>query len=355
MKNFFKLSIFLIILMVQGRSPHRPYDSTMPEISIYWKDNNPSSEHFHLRESHLNESMFRQFDKDYFFDHLIPHQPITYRYEPTKTVDGALLCQLVEQLVEEIQKLPRNARAKNFKNFTVLKVRDVDHHFHTGSYILKFNDYPFVVKLFIEKPESFIRPTQKGFEPMCFYYLGGVGRHNTGFNRIKNMENVKHLTQNHPRWSQELGFPRKWFWLPSKPTWLVIEGKNIGKNPTISVTLPAIYALICDLIIWERPFGLSNSYDTKVALELSNFLEQSIDLHINNFGIEKDTGTLTLIDYEHFPSLVNLKSEKKEYTSYISWYSELSCMMLKRMLFRNKEERKLNQYLAYSPMQNKQY
>lgn len=339
---------FLSILSCCARSPHRPFDQSLPSITAYWHDQKEKT--FSLRESHLQQSMFVHFDKEHCYKNLLPTGPISYRYNPTQHVLGSLLSDQIENLLQEIKSLPRKSRPKQFQHFTILKMRDIDPLHHTGLYVLKFNNYPFVLKLFIENPESFVQPTEKGFEPMCFHYLAGVGRHITGLTRIKNLEQVKKITAQDPYWSNKLAFPRKWFWLPSKPSWMTIDGHNIGPDKKVTMTIPAVYGIVCDEIIWKKPFSLKNNDDKKIALDLSNFLQQRIDLHINNFGIEQGSNKLTIIDYEHFPTVVGLEADQTTYHGYLTWYSRLSCMMLKRMLFRNKEERRLAQYRSYKPL-----
>lgn len=345
-QSFLLCLVILLPTAIMTRSPFRPVDLSLPTVEAKYA-HQPQAKPFTLSDSHLHATLFSHFDIDYFTKHLLPSGPIAFRYEPEKTVEGAQLDLLMNDLIEQISKLEPNVKHIEFKQFKILKIRDVDHRNLTGLYVVKFNDYPFIVKLFIESAEAFVEPTEKGFEPTCFFYMaGGVGRHITGFTRISNMEEIKHLTKNHPYWSTQLDFPRKWFWLPKKQAWLDVQGKNIGPNGTISMKIPAIYAVVCDEIVWNRPFSMKNKEDRDMAIALSNFLDQRIDLHINNFGIEKQTNKLTLIDFEHFPTVVGLK-EKRNCSGYFEWYAHLSMKMLKEMMFRNKKERRQLQYAAY--------
>ena len=310
---------------------------------------NDPNKHYTLTESHIQETLFKHFNEQFFNQHMLQARPISFRYEPNKSVLGSELSVLIARAVEEIQSPPRGKKPKRFSDFRILKVRDVDPYYQTGLYILKFHDYPFVVKIFIETPESFVDPTSKGLEPLWFYYMGGgVGRHVAGFTRIKNLETIKSLVHANPYWNERLEFPRKWFWLPENPQYIKLEGTHVGPSEKISTSIPAIYAVVCDEIIWERPFSMSNKEDRETAIALSNFLDQKIDLHINNFGIEYQTNRLTIIDFEHFPTVVGIEEDEKHAQGYFEWYKHLALKALKRIVFRNKKERRCRQYKSYT-------
>lgn len=340
--------LFLIFLTplptLDCRSIHRPRDPYDPRINVYWEHN--QTPRYEFCESHLPDALFNLFDKDYFLSHLLPSEPITYRHEPQKSVMGATLSALIEDLITEIFQLQRRQKKISFKNFIILKKRDVNRRNHTGLYVVKFKDYPFVLKLFIETPQGIITPLQKGFEPIWFYYLAGLSRHFNGFTRIKNLENIKKIVQADPYWSEKVDFPRKWFWLPKNPQWIVIEGDNIGPHTKARTQIPAIYAFICDEIIWEKPFSLKNPHDREEAIALSNFLEHRIDAHINNFGIEIQSHKIVPIDFEHFVTSVGIE-DTRECKSYVQWYAQLTLNSLKRLLFRNKKERREAQRRAF--------
>lgn len=341
--------IMLIIFAFSSciaRSPFRTKDPMLPSLKTSWADDKTNC--YNLTESHLQETLFKHYDEQFFNAHLLPSDSIPFRYTPEQSVSGETLSALIQEAVKHIQTTPPGKKPKQFPHFKILKMRDVDPFYQTGLYILKFKKYPFVIKLFIEKPESFVHPTSKGLEPLWFYYMGGgVGRHVAGFTRIKNLETIKSLAQTNPYWHAKLGFPRKWFWLPNNPTFIQLKGTNIGPSRTISAIIPAVYAVICDEIIWERPYSMNNKEDREIAIALSNFLNQKIDLHINNFGIEYQTGRLTLIDFEHFPTVVGIEKNEKHAKGYFEWYAHLSCKALKRIAFRNKKERRRNQLRPY--------
>ncbi len=341
------LFLCLLFLFAQGRSIHRPIDPHDPFITVYWVHD--SIKKYYFRDAHLPEAIFKLYEPAYFTQRLLPSGPVNYRYEPEKTVAGATLSALIEELIIEIKGLKKRQRKIVFKNFNMLKIRDVNKKNHTGLYVVEFKDYPFILKLFVETPEGIVKPTDKGFEPVCFYYLAGLSRHFNGFSRIKNLENIKNIIQADQQWATKIGFPRKWFWLPTNPQWITIEGTNIGTQKNTVTTIPAIYGIICDKIIWQKPFTLYDPQDREQAIALSNFLGQRIDSHINNFGIEIQTGHIVPIDYEHFITAVGIE-ENCICKNYFEWYTHLTGKMVKRLLFQNKEDRRKAQYKPFKPI-----
>jgi hypothetical protein len=327
-----------------ARSIYRPTDYDRPYIYAQWATGGPR--HF-FYDSHLNDIMFKLYDHSHVISHLLPTTALSYRYEPAQQVSGCTLSHLIEALIEEIMRLSKNARPKEFKHFRILKMRDVDWYDHTGVYIVEFKEYPFVVKLFIETPSSFINPCAKSFEAHCFYYMGGVTRHTNGFTRIKNLNTIAALVKQDPYWSERVDFPRKWFWLPENPQWIHVEGFNIGPEKRICTHIPAIYAVVCDKIVWSRPFSLSSARDRRIAMELSTFVDMCIDPHINNFGYEEVSGKIVPIDFEHFKTGVGLRS-RWNCSGYFEWYTKLSCKMLDDLFLRNKQARRKAQYMCYS-------
>lgn len=348
--NHLSITLWLSTLtftITSTRSPHRPVNPLDPYITVCWEHD--QKHHYTYRESHLQEALFNLFDREYFFQHLIPQGPLAFRYEPEKTVLGTQLSDIIEELIIDIKNLKKRQRKVTFKNFNILKIRDVNKRDHTGLFVLKFKDYPFVLKLFIETPYSVVHPMDKGFEPICFYYLAGLSRHFNGFTRIKNLENIKKIVQADPYWSSQVDFPYKGFWLPKNPEWIVIEGKNIGSQKCNKTVIPAIYGIICDEIIWERVFTLKDPDDREKAINLSNFLGQRIDSHINNFGREIKTRKIVAVDYEHFVTAVGIE-EGRHCDNYFVWYSNLTFNALKRLFFQNKEERRMAQHRAFRPI-----
>ncbi len=328
--------------VVEGRSPHRPEDPLAPTLITRWKNDTKTYE---LKDRYLQEGpYFNLFDKRHFESHLLPTGSISYRIG-TGSVSGQQLSQLIEQLTEEVKQ-----GKTSYANFTVLKKRDLNTHDQTGLIILKFNDYPFVVKLFIETPESFIEPFSKGFEPSCFFLLGGGNRHTNGFTRIKNLENLQKQVETNRYWHNIISFPRKWHWLPKNNRLIEISSKNLGPEKLRFGRIPAVYAVVCEYINVDRIFSLKNKNDRCIAMNLSNYLNQNIDPHINNYVIEKETRKIVPLDTEHFPTMVGY-NDPPECKSYIQWYSHLSWKMVNDTRGRTKQQRRAAQYKRHWPME----
>jgi hypothetical protein len=325
------LSIFFIHIC-GGRSIHRPADPLMPEITAHWVGD---TNFYTLRKYHLEEySLFQLFDKDFFEKHLLPQTAISYRYNPEQSVDSALLSQLIEELLQEVAQGKRT-----FNQFSILQAKDYNFKNKKGLLIVKFKQYPFVVKLFIETPDSFISPFDKGIEPIFFFFMaGGINRHMSGFTRLKNRKFILDRLAQSP-WAHEIDIPRKWNWLPRHAQWIEVIGKNIGTKKQQSTQFPGTYAIIADAIEKERDLSLFNKKDKKRTLDLCNYLNLWIDPHMNNFMIEKGSQKLIIVDTEHFPSFVGLH-EKVSFESYADWYLHLAGKCWKNTFMQTKYERR---------------
>jgi hypothetical protein len=338
---FFYAPLFLLILglnSLQGRSIHRPKESWLPSISTCWLGDNTR---YTLTNSHLEEyPLFKLFDKNYFYAHLLPDASIPHRYDPQQKTTGTCLNELIEHLLTEVTQ-----QKKTYTHFTMLQKRDFNRKRACGSLIVKFKDYPFVLKLFMETPKSFVNQHCKGFVPMCLFYMGsGANRHLTGFTRLKNLDLLNKRIATNPRWSQQIDTPRKWFWLPKQPRWFEITGKNIGEEKNLTTLIPSVYGVIADAIDIERTLSFWSSEDKKLELELCNFFELTVDPHITNFVVEKKTGKLVIIDTEHFPTIVGLRTSRP-FDSYVGWLLHLSNKFLNDTMFQAKCDRKFLQHL----------
>lgn len=328
--NFFFLIFFSFFL--EGRSPLRKQDPLCPVITTQWQTGGPL---YRLRDSHLEVTpLFHLYDKQHQLEHLLPAENIPFRHNKNKSVSGAELSKLIEYLLEEI----RHKKTK-YRDFVVLKNRDFNTKKQAGALIVKSKKYPFVVKLFMETPRSFIRPYNKGFEPACQFVIGGgATRHFIGFTRIKNVRVIRKRIKHNKHWSKRVDIPRKWFWLPKNEQLITMTGYNIGGHKEITIDFPAVYAVVADEIEIERSFSIFKKEDRQTAIDLSNFLLCRIDPHIDNFIIEKETGKIVIIDTEHFPSLVGFK-KRPRITHYTSWYLHLATKYLKNRFFRTKRDR----------------
>lgn len=326
----------LIIFTLYSRSPFRPRDPYVPTITTEWGKRLPGEKIYSLTDSHLEfYPLFKTFDLEHVKKHSLPNGPITYRNKPEKTIEGKELRKDIAGLFEEIR-----AHKKQFTHFEILKKRDFNSRKQSGLLVVKSKKHPFVVKLFMETPRSFIRPYNKGFEPNCIFVIGGgATRHLLGFTRIKNANVLQSRLEESPYWSSRLTLPRKWFWIPEKYRWIRLDGYRIGNHKHITIKMPAIYAVIADYIDGEREFSLSSKEDRRTAVDISNYFLCRLDPHINNFLIERKTKKIAIIDTEHFPTLAGFK-QRPRMTTYTSWYLHLFTKYLNNRFGRTKTERR---------------
>lgn len=319
---------------------HRPEDTSLPKITARYLHETIT---FHLKESHITRGpYFHLYDEKFFKEHILPDDIIITRYEGNK-VPGKIISQVIENFLQEVQE----GKSK-FTAVDIIKKRDFDSSLKAGLIVARCKQYPFIIKLFIETPQSFTKPLDKGFEPMCFFMLGGgSNRHMTGFTRIKNLHYLKEQVSQNPYWKDTVDFPRKWYWLPKNPSWLELTGHNLDTQPLRTV-IPAVYALVGDYIHIERTFSIKRKNDRRLALSLSNYLHQNIDPHINNFVIEEGTHKIILLDTEHFPSMVGYQ-DPPLCASYVQWYTHLSSNALRAIYGRPKNVRLKHQYQSYVP------
>ncbi len=333
--KYLPLLFFLIIgsVLQAQRSVLRPQDPLIPEIITRWTDETKT---YHLRDYHLEEqALFTKFNKDYFFKHLLPKGPIYYRYDKNKKVSGKRLHMLAEHLVKEI-----TDKKTTFTHFKVLKNEDFNGRTVSGTAIFKYKKYPFVLKLFIKTPETFVKPFSEGWVPSCFFIMGGgINRYLSGFTRIRNLELIKQKIDRSPYWSTRVDTPRKWFWTPTDGRWFELTGKNIGTKPLQTVILPSVYGIIADAIESEKTLSIFNKQERELALQLAHYLDNSIDAHADNFMVEKKTLMVVLIDTEHFPTMVGLK-KPLIYDSYSSWYCQLAWKCLTDKLTHHRKYRR---------------
>jgi len=319
-------------LELVSRSVHRLNYGEIPLLIARWEKNPVAS--YLLRSSFLKkEPLFKLFDKDFFYSHLLPDK-ISYRSDKTKFVDKAKLSAQLEVLIKEI-----NQKKETFSHFSIIRDSNFNKKREAGLIILKFKDYPFVVKLFMETPKSFVRPYAKGFEPRFFFIMGSVNRHLMGFTRIKNVENIRNKIATSKQWSKKIETPRKWHWVPKNAQNIKLIGKNIGNTKQIETTIPGTYAIIADAIeLKDKCFSIFNRKARKMCMKLCNYLDVAIDPHIDNFLQEKHTNKIVIVDTEHFPTLVGFKGKLK-FKGYFSWYIRLSKKCVGDLFFRHKRKR----------------
>ena len=324
-------------LPLLGRSVHRPTSKSIPRIETRWKGQ--KSPVYVLRNSHLEEyAIFKTFNKEYFFNNLLPEKAISYRYEKEKSVNGSELQKLINNLLQEVEQ-----NKKRYTDFDILRKRDFNRKKKSGLLILKCKHHPFVVKVFIENPETFVMHKSKGLVPGFFFYMaGGINRHLLGFTRVKNLENIQEKISKDPLWSKHVTLPRKWFFLPKQSRWIDINGFNIGAKNKQHIVIPGTYCVVSDFVDAKRRASVFRREDRRICMRLCNYLDLVIDPHIDNFLIERNTGKIAIVDTEHFLSVVGMK-KKKKFTGYFSWGLHLAMKCAKEMFFKNKLERRLAQ------------
>lgn len=328
--------LFLVIsycsLDLDGRSMWRTKDPLMPTLTTRWADGTTT---YRLRTYYLElHPVFSKFDFDYFMNHLVPEGPISYRTDPSKSVDGTLLKKLAEEVVQEIKR-----KKTVFKHFTTIKKSNFNERLSSGLIILKYKAYPFVLKLFVKTPETFVKQSE-GIIPTFFFRMGGgINRHLSGFTRIKNVEEIQKKIDGDPFWAARIDTPRKWFWLPKKSHWIELRGTNIGPEGEPTTKLPATYGIIADEIKSDKTLSLRKGADRETALEFAHYVGNRVDAHVDNFMREKVSGKIVLVDTEHFPTMIGLK-EPMYYEDYTSWYKQLINKCLKDTFLRHKKLRR---------------
>lgn len=340
MKKFFIIFLFLTISLTLKcrRSQFRKKDPYTPEITIGWQG---SPKRITRTDWHYTEyPIFTTFHETFFYNHMLPKRSIKIRSNEDQSVNGSVLMEQIEGLLKEIKK-----RKKKYTNFTVLRARNFNVQQKCGLLIAKFKNYPFVLKLFIETPKTFIDPYCKGFENQFFFYMsGGINRHIAGLTRIKNLELIQEQIAQHPQWKDRVTAPRKWYWLPKHPFWLDIRGKNIGQKAEVRTKIPGIYAVIADEID-TKDYTPSLSYQERneLVMELCMDLQLFVDPHSDNFVVKYNEHDghyhITIVDTEHFPSVVGLK-EEPFFTSHLEWGLYLSAKFFQDAFLQTKQDLK---------------
>jgi len=337
--------LFKIGELISKRSVHRPGALKTPRLEVSWVGD--SKKHYLKNASLEEDPIFNTYDKTFLSQYNMSEE-ITYRSDPEKWVKKETLENLLEDLLREVQykkKKHFKKRKKNkdgeFTHFKVLRSSDFNRKKQSGCLIVQFKNYPFVAKLFKESPESFVRPYSKGLIPMFFFNMGGgANRHLLGFTRIKNLEDIKKRIAESEQWADAITSPRKWFWTPKESAPMEIIGKNIEGKKEIKTIIPGTYFIIADAIELEgKTFSIFNKEQRETCMSLCNYLDVSIDPHIDNFVLEKGTNKIAMIDTEHFPTMIGFK-EKKQFSGYSSWISHLAGKFINDMFFRPKSRRR---------------
>jgi hypothetical protein len=340
----YKKILTLIFIFTTGylypRNPRRKVDTTTPIIEITASDHKIHREWHTLQDEHISKKYLLKnnflrlrpikngFDEQFFKENFLPQDNITFR-SSNDVVTGAKLSELAHNLIEEIKNGNRE-----FTHFKVLKDSGFNYNSLSGLIVLKYKDYPFVIKVSIEHPHTIIKPFSKSYEASGIFVMGGNLRHLTNFTRITNLKRIKELLCFNPFYLYNLDFPRKWYWKPDNGYDLLIDWK-CGQQKDFA-KIPSIYAVIADFIITEeyQPTHELNRLSMKVATDVG-FL---IDPHAGNILIEKDTRKYILLDTENFRLMIGLDTPMNA-KKYIGWYIELLGRSSKTCFLRNKTER----------------
>ncbi len=311
------LSITNFSLIHSRRSIHRP-DQHFPEITSCYANN----KRYLLKSRYIDPYPLFVINAKESMNYMLPDTSL-----------GIELKKNLEHFLTEI----KNGK-KIFTYFDILCDKDFSFKNRCGFIVVKFKNYPFVAKLSIERPETFIDPFCKGIIPMSFFFMaGGANRHITGLTRIPNLHEVKKIIANHPKWHQRVKIPRKWFWLPEQANDIKLEGKNLdSQKKIITNSLPDTYAVIADAIEISNNLLISNKIKNKIIIRLCNDLNLIVDPHENNFIFQQDPITkklvIIIIDTEHFPTMVGL-SGKNTFKNHIDFYASLVAHCAQRMFF----------------------
>jgi len=332
--SIFVIGMYLLVNgMVHGRGIHRLADPNLAQIITKWEDSNTtySTKAYDFESS----TLFKLFDYEYLKQHTLPDGPISFKYTPTKSVDGTVLKKKITALIDHLNK---RRSLKNIPDFKVLKKNNYNTRNRTGALILAFKDLPFVVKVFSETPYTFVRPRFRDLEQRCLFKLsGGVSRYLTGFTRIKNLDFIREHIQNNPTWNTTVDTPRKWFWIPPQARWFELKGINVNGIPEQTISYPSTYVTIADKIEIERTFTLNDAEDRHLVMGFTTGIGEYPDPNISNYVIDKK-GHIMFLDSEHFPSNLGMR-EPFDYKTHGTWYNHLIKKFFKDVYFRTKAER----------------
>lgn len=329
------LFIFIIVALktnqMYSRSYYRTPNNEIGHITVKYENDDNENNRYDLYESHLKEfPIFKTFDPDYFANKTLGKNGIFFNDDHTKSISTEKINSLIESLLKEISQ-----KKVNFKDFKPLKKKNFSFKNGSGLIVLKFKNYPLILKLYIETPKDFTSPHSFSFQEDGIFYMGGALRHTTGWTRIKNAEVVGIQIKKDSYWSRRVVIPRKWFWMPKNPKWLEIKAYNLGDKKEQEIKVPAIYGVICDEI---KGKDNEKSQYTKEFLKLCNFLEFQIDPHPNNFKLDENL-KIALIDTEHYPTMTG-QTEKMHYCkSHVSHYCRLAKKYVWSRWGRSKKER----------------
>lgn len=345
-KNMQLLGLFTAMLAInqsiQTRDARRPVDIITPKITVTASDPclakswmtasqteySPNQSYYLLNNFLRLKPIKNGFDAQFFQQNYLPQDLIHFR-DHSGIVQTSTLSKLANEVIEAIKMGQRD-----FKHFKILKDRDFNYATLSGLLVLKYKDYPFVIKISIEHPHTIIKPFSKSYEAAGMFVVGGNLRHLSNFTRIMNLKRIQKILFHNPFYIQNIDFPRKWYWLPDCSYDLKIEWSCNHKHDVISI--PSIYAVISDFIETEsqQPQNELNKLSMKVARDVG-FL---IDPHAGNMVVEKNTRKYILLDTEDFRLMTGLSASMNA-NKYIGWWIEMIGTSAKTCFLRTKKQR----------------
>lgn len=346
-----RLVILLIIIpfssILVGRSVHRAPNPTIPYITVTasnkdyaekWAKSNKKQKINKLQNQYLRlKTLKKPFENSNLKKHLLPHGNIKYRKNEQYVASRVLRTQN-ETVLQEILE-----GKKEFTHFSILKEGDFNFGNLSGLIILKYKEFPFVLKLFIEHPHTFVEPFNKGFQASGLFVLNGNMRHLSGFTRIHNLEVARKALSKDAQYRYYLDFPRKWYWIPQAQPFLTINWHDPHNHHHETIKLPGIYGVICDFIETDKEIQQQEIHTLRqISIDVGTYLHNIIDSHVDNFVPEKNSNKIVIIDTEHFPTMVGLDKAMSA-NGYVQWYIELAGKYIKTAFLRPKQKRILDQ------------
>jgi hypothetical protein len=306
-KNMVGNIITLFVLSMSTLFAHSPHcKHKLPELYTKWVGTTQET-HF-IRAAYLKPHIFSIFNPTDFEKYQLPSGSISYRNNPELSVSTQELSSAIEHAVQELRE------GKTPTQFAVLKDKEFNRKNVSGSLILKSKAHPFVVKIFIENPRSFLTPYENGFQHAVMHRItGGVNRYLAGFSRIENLERVKSQVAqlNIP---MELDFPRKWYWKSSAAPWFEVRGAQFdGKE--YRMELPSVYAVVADHIESSHTVADMRRLHRRNMFAIFKAYDFEIDPNTKNFVIEDSSQKMVLIDTEHFPTVIGQKIRASGYSA----------------------------------------
>lgn len=332
-RYIFFFTLFCVLNISSHRSPFRKEDPAKPKI-ITRNQKNSVVQFENVDWFYYKNSIFTTFCEDDFFANIVQKDSIINCFGNEISLPYELLNNMLEVLISEVKQ-----EKNTYTHFTLLKNKNFNRKKKCGLIILKFNDYPFVVKLFMEHPSTLLNPLCKGFENRLFHYMGqGINRHLAGPTRVYNLKRIQSMLKD---LEYNVILPRKWFWLPQNPEWIEVEGYNIIPNTVISTMIPGIYVIIADELNPNPEYqSLSPLEHNEIVMKFCNDLHLIVDPHSDNFIVQKNNNGeifISILDTEHFPTLVGI-SETATFSDHIQWYFSLAWKALNDLFMTSKQD-----------------